>query len=51
MAEFRFDPERKRRQLRKRGWSEKRIDAYLRHSTQFNTTKPQEKVHYRGNRE
>lgn len=30
-----FDPIKKRRQLEKRGWSPKRIDAYMNHCRHF----------------
>lgn len=30
-----FDPDRKRKQLKARGWSPARIDAYMRHSMNF----------------
>lgn len=28
---MKFSPEQKRRELKARGWSEKRIDAYMKH--------------------
>jgi hypothetical protein len=30
-----FDPEKKRKELERRGWSPKRIDAYMNHSRNF----------------
>jgi len=32
---MKFNPEQKRRQLERRGWSEKRIDAYMNHCRHF----------------
>ena len=30
-----FDPDKKRKELKRRGWSPKRIDAYMNHSRKF----------------